>query len=265
VKRLGALEDRLAQDQLIASPDQAQGLQQTQTDSQASRVDHGLEPQANYPQNKAQQSHVSTWRQGQNPGQEVSAVNRHTRNVEFYGSSSAVALLSHVQQAGGAPAAPNDAQDGDSIVSNLHNPAFSPASDQPGPQGEARDNLPNPRSSPYYPQCRAFLLNFFSSIHYVHPILSKAEFLGRCDQLQSRHDSSTETSFMALYYSILSLGALVGPRDDDPIDSISNLKWSRAFFDEAVRRCHKLRMVTDLDMVHCYFFLVRPTLLQSDC
>ncbi|EFY85752.1 hypothetical protein MAC_08222 [Metarhizium acridum CQMa 102] len=254
VKRLGALKDSLAQDQLIVSPNHVPSSQPT---GPASRDGPGLEPQNDHQQHQAQRSHVSTQRQGRSSGQEVSAVNRHTRNVEFYGSSSAFALLSHVQRAGGAPTAPTDAEHDDSIVSNLHNPAFSPASEQLGPLGGTRQDSPNCRSSPYYPQCRSFILSFFSSIHYVHPILSKAEFLGRCDQLLSGQHSSTETSFVALYYSILSLGALVGPRDDDPIDGIPNLQWSRAFFDEAVRRCHKLGMVTDLDMVHCYFFLAK--------
>ncbi|KAI8183021.1 putative transcriptional regulatory protein [Colletotrichum sp. SAR 10_86] len=66
-------------------------------------------------------------------GQEVSGVNRHTRNVEFYGSSSSVALLSHVQRTGEEPVVSNDLDsDAGTLLSNLHNPAFSsPAADQP--------------------------------------------------------------------------------------------------------------------------------------
>ncbi|KAK6076239.1 C6 transcription factor [Seiridium cupressi] len=182
-------------------------------------------------------------------GQEVSGVNRHTRNVEFYGSSSSVALLSHVQRAGDAAEESSEDQDGEALVSNLHNHAFSPAVD--GALGAQR-----PGRVTHYPQCRNFIMNYFTSIHYVHPFLDKAEFLSRCEKLWSQEGDPLHTSsFAALYYSILSLGALVGPREEDPIGGVTSLQWSRTFFDEAISRCHRLGMVTDLDMVQCYFML----------
>ncbi|KAH0433878.1 hypothetical protein CcaCcLH18_05630 [Colletotrichum camelliae] len=194
-------------------------------------------------------------------GQEVSGVNRHTRNVEFYGSSSSVALLSHVQRTGEEPVVSNDLDsDAGTLLSNLHNPAFSsPAADQPqgGPAhtGEERSSA---RPVTHYPQCRHFLQSFFSSIHYVHPILDKKTFFDRCEIIWSNQEAArTPSSFIALYYSILSLGALIGVREDEPIDGIENLQWSRRFFDEAKRRCDQLGMVTDLEMVQCYFFLAK--------
>ncbi|KAH8201690.1 hypothetical protein TruAng_004128 [Truncatella angustata] len=185
-------------------------------------------------------------------GQEVSGVNRHTRNVEFYGSSSSVAILSQVQRAGGAGDAPEESpedHDGEALVSNLHNHAFSPAVD-------AALGGHRPGRVTHYPQCRNFILNYFTSIHFVHPFLDKAEFLSRCEKLWSQEGDPLHTSsFAALYYSMLSLGALVGPREEEPIGGVSNLQWSRTFFDEAISRCHRLGMVTDLDMVQCYFML----------
>ncbi|GJD03588.1 C6 transcription factor [Colletotrichum higginsianum] len=153
-------------------------------------------------------------------GQEISGVNRHTRNVEFYGSSSSVALLSHVQRTGDDEPviSPDLGSDAGTLLSNLHNPAFS--------------------------------------IHYVHPILDRKLFFDRCEELWARPGDVREpSSFVALYYSILSLGALVGVREDEPVDGVGNLQWSRRFFDEAKRRCDQLGMVTDLEMVQCYFFL----------
>jgi hypothetical protein len=106
-----------------------------------------------------------------------------------------------------------------------------------------------------------FVLNFFSSIHYIHPILNKAEFLRELYERAGKGDSSsrttTDSTFDALYFAILSLGALVGPRDDEPLGGISNVQWSRTFFEEAVRRHIRSGMVTDLNMVQCYFILVR--------
>ncbi|WYZ46655.1 hypothetical protein EsH8_IX_000880 [Colletotrichum jinshuiense] len=193
-------------------------------------------------------------------GQEISGVNRHTRNVEFYGSSSSVALLSHVQRTGDEPIiSPDLDSDAGTLLSNLHNPAFpSPAADQtqtPADTGDARSFV---RPVTHYPQCRCFLQSFFSSIHYVHPILDKNMFFNRCEQLWANQEVSREpSSFIALYYSILSLGALIGVREDEPIDGIENLQWSRKFFDEAKRRCDQLGMVTDLEMVQCYVFLAK--------
>ncbi|TIC90287.1 putative transcriptional regulatory protein C3C7.04 [Colletotrichum higginsianum] len=213
-------------------------------------------------------------------GQEISGVNRHTRNVEFYGSSSSVALLSHVQRTGDDEPviSPDLGSDAGTLLSNLHNPAFSSpsATDQVQTQtqtpggassstttaadaafttAEARSST---RPTTHYPQCRHFLQSFFSSIHYVHPILDRKLFFDRCEELWARPGDVREpSSFVALYYSILSLGALVGVREDEPVDGVGNLQWSRRFFDEAKRRCDQLGMVTDLEMVQCYFFLAK--------
>ncbi|KAK0383019.1 hypothetical protein NLU13_8935 [Sarocladium strictum] len=230
-----------------------------------------------------------------NPGsgqQEVSEVNQHTRNVEFYGSSSVVALLSVVESAsggggggagngrhssgnGGGDDHPSTAATGGiedaagSIVSALHNPAYSPASNNPGstsheqnPTAKATHPVMQDSCGPPFPdpaQCHIFVLNFFSSIHYIHPILDKAGFLRELAERGGNSDSSspTDSSFDALYYAILSLGALVGPRDDEPVGGISNVEWSRAFFKEAVRRHLRSGMVTDLNMVQCYFILAK--------
>jgi hypothetical protein len=183
----------------------------------------------------------------------VSGVNRHTQNVEFYGRSSSVAILSQVHRSGDGSVTPAEGEvDAGVIVSSLHNPAFSPA----GAQNDGHDGSTVTPAS-HYPQCRGFLEGFFGSIHYIHPIIDKGGFLRRCERLWSGDgEAAQNSSFAALYYSILSLGALVGTRDDDLIDGIPNLQWSRKFFDEARSRCNKLGMVTDLNMVQCYFFMV---------
>ncbi|KAI1848414.1 hypothetical protein JX266_005720 [Neoarthrinium moseri] len=173
-------------------------------------------------------------------------------DAEFYGSSSSVALLSHVQRAGDAPGGPTEDADGEALVTNLHNDAFSPAVDA------ALSSHRLVGHATHYPQCRLFITSYFTSIHYVHPFLDKTEFMSRCENLWSQDGSASHaSSFAALYYSILSLGALVGPREDEPIGGIGNLQWSRRLFDESIARCHRLGMVTDLDMVQCYFMLAK--------
>jgi hypothetical protein len=240
VRRLSALEGRV----------------KTQHDTPHAS-DDGADAASHYRPSNAQScgtapdaaSSVSS-RSRQGAGQEVSGLNRHTRSVEFYGSSSSVALLSHVQRAGDGAEESTEEADGEALVSNLHNDTFSPAVDA------SLDNSKQQGCVTHYPQCRSFLDNYFTSLHFIHPFLDEAEFMARCEKLWSlKGEPLLGSSFAALYYSLLSLGALVGQRSE-AIDGIGNTQWSRRFFDEAISRCHRLGMVTDLDMVQCYFILV---------
>ena len=93
-----------------------------------------------------------------------------------------MALLSQVQLSGGGEASSpgEEPADAAAIVTNLHNPAFSP----PGGTGTTtgQDDASSSATS-HYPQCRGFLQGFFSSIHYIHPIVDKHAFLQRCELL----------------------------------------------------------------------------------
>ncbi|KAM0276266.1 hypothetical protein ACHAQH_006941 [Verticillium albo-atrum] len=182
---------------------------------------------------------------------EVSGVNRHTRNVEFYGTSSSVALLPHIQRNGGQ--GNSSADDAHALlVTSLHNPSFH------SPDASSTRADAGPASQPHHSRhSRGFLDNYFSAIHYIHPILDKDIFLQRCERLWSGAEGTRVTSFAALYYSVLALGALVGVRPDEPLDGTSNLQWSRQFFDQAKNHCNQLGMATDLEMVQCYFFLAK--------
>lgn len=185
--------------------------------------------------------------------EEISEVNRHTRDVEFYGSSSSFALLSHVRRTG--QRLRNDEDDAQ-LVSNLHNPNFRTT--PTGSHGEALDA--DFSHANHYSQCRNFVESFFSSIHYIHPILDRREFLQKCQALWSDNTDNVgnhpTSSFVALYYSVLSLGAIVAVREEDSTDGLSNLQWSRKFFEIARTYCSQLGLVTDLEMVQCYFMMV---------
>lgn len=222
------------------------------TNSGTSTLDHEPTQPGINRDDPAMRSSTSPWETGQ---QEVSGVNSHTRGVEFYGSSSSVALLSHVQRTGDEPEG-----DVSSLLSTLHNPAFSPA--DPQTARESHREIDYPASSNWFPQCRGFLEAFFTTIHYVHPILDKHIFLQRCESLWSGNEADGQqlSSFTALYLSVLSLGALVGTRDDEPIDGIDNMQWSRKFFEKAKSCCNQIGMVTDLEMTQCYFILVCPSI-----
>ena len=194
-----------------------------------------------------------------NTSKEVAGVNRHTKNVEFYGSSSSMSLLRRVSMHDRS--SPGGDDDEAPLVSHLHNPSFPSSSRSP-----SRLKIPTTNSLSYYQRCRKFIDHFFGSLHYVHPILDKLSFLERCEELWSGNgdDSQQKRSFMALYYSLLSLGALVGPRDEEVVDGKGNMEWSRKFFEEARALCGELSMTTDLEMVQCFFFMVSLFSLQSE-
>lgn len=181
--------------------------------------------------------------------QEVSGVNAHTQSTEFYGSSSSMTRLSQIHREA-------DPQQGNSgaLLSTLYNPDFRPA--------ESHRLLADDTGTPvrsWYPQCRGFIDTYFTSIHYIHPILDKRPFLDACEALWAGSAAEDQglSTFEALYFSVLSLGAIVGVRDDEPIDGVDNLEWSRKFFQIAKDRCTRLGMVTDLSITQCYFIMVR--------
>lgn len=194
--------------------------------------------------------------------EEISGANGHTDGVEFYGSSSTFALLSRVQRSGQKTRANDDRAE---LVSSLHNATFQTT---PTASHEAGPDLGLPYAD-YYPQCRSFIENLFSTIHYIHPILDKRDFLQKCEALWSPNKDDAilrpTPSFIALYFSVLAVGAIVGIREEDQIDGLSNLQWSRKFFDISWACCHQLGLITSLEMVQCFFMLVRISTRPYSC
>ena len=248
------LEERVRGLSELLQSQPAQPEATTQDSQRKSMRNPAHEPVLNFnsspQQHQIQDSNVQEPNNGplrRHPDQEVSGVNQHTRNMEYYGNSSYMALLSHVS--GSDVHAEHEA----SLLSSLHNPAFTPPKTDSTAPVASKDSSGH---SNHYPQCRGFLEYFFTAVHYIHPILDKTAFFERCETLWYQHvdDSST---FAALYYSVLSFGALISPRDDEPLRGIDNVQWSRLFFKEASSRCTQLTMITNLDMVQCYFFMAK--------
>lgn len=181
---------------------------------------------------------------------EIGVVNRHTHSSEFYGSSSSVAILAQVQRAS-ALEDREQADDEEGLVSSLQNPAFSSTSAEVLRSAASQD-----ATLPFAPvsYCRLFVESFFTTIHYIYPILNKSAFLEKCEVIWTGKVSFLNHSFVALYYSILSLGALLRPREEEPISGIDNVRWSKRFYDEA-RAQSNSGAVTDLELVQCHFYL----------
>lgn len=187
---------------------------------------------------------------GSRAARELVTVNRHTRSFEFYGSSSSVAMLVRMGDTGD-PKSELQCEEEELLVSALHNPAFSPESTEAlVPAAETGTSAQSVSVS----NCRLFVDSFFATLHYIHPILDKSSFLARCELLWTCNTLSLSQSFVALYYSILSLGALLRPKEEELIGGIGNMQQSRKFFEEARRRSNPC-MVMDLELVQCNFFL----------
>ena len=168
----------------------------------------------------------------------------------FHGGLSSLALLSYASSMG---------QHGDdsraaNLLASLSNPnSRSTSTASPFPDCQQIRRHPS-----YASHCRAFSESYFSSLYYIFPFLDKAAFLARCEkEIWSQCGAPIHTSsFAALYHGVLSLGALVGIRHDEPTGGLSNMQWSQMFFDEAKRCCHQLECPADLEIVQCYFIMV---------
>lgn len=191
-----------------------------------------------------------------NPG-ELTEINHHTQNVEFYGGSSSFALLYRIQRNGYASSGYREENIESSLVSSLHNPRFSPNTSG----NSTLDGTATIRTGFYFPHAQDFLTSYFDTLHYIHPMLIKSQFLERCKDLWFGDSSRQSKSFLALYYSLLSLGALVRVWGNELKEGLNRLQWSRKMFESARTLLAELGMTTNMEIIHCLFFMVGQSLI----
>lgn len=138
-------------------------------------------------------------------------------------------------------------------MSTLHNVAFSPDSQIPSTAGEIRLE----DKSYYFRHSRLFIDAYFDNLHFIHPILDKDEFLTRCEYLWFGRPEGQTRSFVALYYSILSLGALIRGWDEKLLDGMDWFQWSRKLFTLAGSTLGELRSMNDLETIQCLIFMAK--------
>ena len=192
---------------------------------------------------------------------EVIDTNTHTRNLEFYGGSSSVAFLRHVEtisnsQVAGPALGPSER----SLASLLHNTEFRPNSTQNSPLSEKNNQINSNRF--YFRIARRFLDAYFSNIHHIQPLFDEERFLARCEDLWFDRPGQQPLSFVALYYATLSLGSLVMVWEDRDTYGTDRFAWSRKLFDDALGIVTQLGSATDVEMVQCYYMLVSLECLQ---
>jgi hypothetical protein len=69
-------------------------------------------------------------------------------------------------------------------------------------------------------------------------------------------------SFIALYYSLLSPGALIRVWDEESIDGMGRFEWSRKSFANARMYLVELELTNDLDTVQC--LIVMSKICQNE-
>jgi hypothetical protein len=106
----------------------------------------------------------------------------------------------------------------------------------------------------YVDRASIFIDSYFDSLHYIHPIIDKDDFMGRAKDMWLGHSSNS--SFLALYFSVMSLGALVGVLDNQQLPRQSRVEWSRKLFQEAQNCLDMTKFSNDLDIVQCLFLMV---------
>lgn len=183
--------------------------------------------------------------------EEISGVNEHTNSIEFHGNSSSAAFLGYLQTAcrpqqieylhhGTAADSPS------SLISSLHNPGFSL---------QKQALLPR-RQNFYFEQAHIFMEGYFENLNLVHPLIDKEDFLRRVHGLWFGRDHTPEPSFLALYLSLLSLGALVRVWDESQLCGMTRFEWSRQLFAEAQMYLNGPCFSNDLETVQCLYLMV---------
>ncbi|KAF9887692.1 hypothetical protein FE257_009645 [Aspergillus nanangensis] len=178
---------------------------------------------------------------------DVMDTNSHTSGLEFYGASSSVAFLRHVENISlGDTSEQIAGNQRKSLASILHNTDFQPHSATPSSFSEAGEGI-NDRF--HFRVARTFLEAYFSNIHYIQPIFDEEAFFARCEDLWFDNRSKNPVSFTALYYATLSLGSLVMAWDHGEVHGADR------FFEQAAGIITQLGSGTDLEMVQCYYMM----------
>jgi hypothetical protein len=206
--------------------------------------------------------------------EEISELNHHTNGIEFHGSTSSVAFLGHLQKARDPqrtqdwPAAHTHAHAQSrvrpqeySIVSTLHNAGFSPTNT--AAQAQQSLSLAAVHEHNYYfDHAHVFMSGYFENIHFVHPFIDKEDFYLRAQDLWLRRTPTPDPSFVALYLSVLSFGALLRVWDEGQLGGLTRFEWSRKLFGEAQLYLNHLHFPNNLDAVQCLYLMVCSLLLR---
>jgi Fungal specific transcription factor domain/Fungal Zn(2)-Cys(6) binuclear cluster domain len=187
---------------------------------------------------------------------EISSVNAHTQNPEFHGKTSSLAFLAALRPegAGSTPRTNSGVPESASQPSLVYNEGFSP---------EALTHVQHQeiklleRERYHFSQAHIFLEGYFQNLHFIHPILNRQHFMSRCEDLWFGRSERQAKGFVALYYSVMSLGALIRTWDEPEIAGLSRLDWSRRLFNLARVALESLKDKVSIEFVQCLFIMAK--------
>ncbi|KAI9374232.1 fungal-specific transcription factor domain-containing protein [Aspergillus egyptiacus] len=192
---------------------------------------------------------------GDDAEDEVTELNHHTNGIEFHGSTSSVAFLGHLRKARDPRATaeqwPHKPPAEYSLVSTLHNSSFSPTTDP------ARSLAALYEQNYYLEHAHIFMSGYFENIHVIHPLIDKEDFYLRAHDLWLRRTTTPDPSFVALYLSVLSFGALLRVWDEVQLGGLTRFEWSRKLFGEAQLYLNHLHFMNNLDAVQCLYLMAK--------
>ena len=189
---------------------------------------------------------------------EITDVNQHTKGIEFHGSSSSFAFLRRVRQKilgerQGHSSGEFHPPEMSSLVSVLHNPSFSPQD-----SSLCSEDVPLARLDPLFsPRVCVFLDSYFNTLHYIHPILDKESIYRRAEHIWAGNLDHVSRSFIALYLSIVSMGALIRTWNEGEIAGMHRFGWSRKAFRAASARLEKMSLTNDIETIHTFFIMAK--------
>ncbi|KAF1982743.1 hypothetical protein K402DRAFT_457090 [Aulographum hederae CBS 113979] len=185
---------------------------------------------------------------------EVMNINPLTREVEFHGGSSSVAFLDRVREQYGERSrqTPNETHsESASTARALNNDQFTAQQDSASEWNDAIEH------QFFSPHTYVFLDTYFHNLHYIHPILDQGSFLRRCEDLWSGHPERQSRSFIALYFSVSALGALIRTWTEVKINGMGRFEWSRMLFDRAIMALGKAGSLNDLEAVQALILVAK--------
>ncbi|KAF2395535.1 hypothetical protein EJ06DRAFT_552263 [Trichodelitschia bisporula] len=189
------------------------------------------------------------------------AIVKRRVTFEYFGSPSALSFLSLLRKP--APPGPSIFPPGAvpalgginwaayrSLVGNFHNNDFLTQRENPPPPVEQAGE------AEYYAfDAYTFIDAFFNTVHYMCPVLEKDFHLIRCHDLWEGRHTRLPTGFHALYFAVLSLGALMRPREQGNVNGKSRFEWSRLLFARAESALGRIGATQDLDTIHALLVL----------
>ena len=172
-----------------------------------------------------------------------------TRQV--HGPTSLVSLAAIPQPA--QSKTPTGGRESEALVSAFYDQSFprDPALQQ---SGESQSLFPNRH---YFPHFRHFLEGYFQSLHYIHPVIDRVDFLARCEDLWLDRLGKQPRSFVALYYAVMSLGALTGDWEEDDSSGLDRFDWSRMLFRYAANILNPMPECNDLETVQANLVMAK--------